>query len=87
MRLIYAALALLLILMTSAQCQSTAQDWSNKGIALAAQGKYDDAIKAFDDVIRLNPNLAAEAWYNKALLSVAKASSTKPSRHLTKPSG
>lgn len=38
--------------------------WCNKGYALISQGKYDEAIKAYDEAIRLNPNLAA-AWCNK----------------------
>jgi tetratricopeptide (TPR) repeat protein len=42
--------------MTSAQGQPTARDWFNKGVALDNQGKYDDAIKAYDEAIRLDPN-------------------------------
>jgi tetratricopeptide (TPR) repeat protein len=38
--------------------------WYNKGIALAGQGKYDEAIQAYDEAIELHPNWA-EAWYNK----------------------
>ena len=47
MRLIYAVFILLLALMTSAQCQQTAEDWFNKGNVLSDQGKYDEAIKAY----------------------------------------
>jgi tetratricopeptide (TPR) repeat protein len=61
MRLIYAVFILLLALMTSAQCQQTAEDWLNKGVALASQGKYDEAIKAYDEAI------TAEDWLNKGL--------------------
>jgi hypothetical protein len=46
--------------------QQTATDWNNKGIALKAQGKYDEAIEAFDEAIRLDPN-DASAWKNKGL--------------------
>jgi Flp pilus assembly protein TadD len=35
--------------------------WINKGYDLHAQGKYDDAIKAFNETIRLDPNHAF-AW-------------------------
>jgi Flp pilus assembly protein TadD len=56
MRLIYAAFVLMLLLMTSAQCQQTSEDWLHKGIALDHQGKYDEAIKALDEAIRLDPN-------------------------------
>jgi tetratricopeptide (TPR) repeat protein len=41
-----------------------AKAWNNKGIAPGMQGKCDDALKAFDEAIRLDPNLA-EAWYIK----------------------
>ena len=67
MRLTCAALILLLVLMTSAQCQQTAEDWFNKGLALGEQGKYDEAMEAFDEAISLNPNYAL-AWYNKGVV-------------------
>ena len=38
--------------------------WFNKGIALHDHGKYDEAIKAYNEALRLDPN-NAEAWYNK----------------------
>ena len=40
--------------------------WNNKGIALYGQGKYDEAIKAYDEAIRLDPNYAM-AWNNKGI--------------------
>jgi very-short-patch-repair endonuclease len=40
--------------------------WYNKGNALNGQGKYDEAIKAFDETIRLDPNLAT-VWNNKGI--------------------
>ena len=64
MRLIYAALALLLVVITSVQCQLTSEDWYNKGVDLYAQGKYEEAIKSFDEAIGLNSNDVA-AWINK----------------------
>jgi tetratricopeptide (TPR) repeat protein len=51
MRLIYAVLVLLVVLMTFAQCQQTAKDRLAKGGALFDQGKHDEAIKAFDEAI------------------------------------
>jgi cytochrome c-type biogenesis protein CcmH/NrfG len=73
MRVIYAVIILLLILMTSAQCKQTAEDWFNKGFALYGQGKYDDAIQAYDVAIQLKPDFA-EAYSNKgnALLQQGK---------------
>ena len=64
MRLIYAVFVLLLALITPAQCQQTTEDWHNKGVALGGQGKYDEAINAYNEAIRLNPNDTA-AWINK----------------------
>lgn len=66
MRLICIVLVFLLALMTSAQCQQTAEVWCNKGIALADQNEYDEAIKAYDEAIRLDPD-DAEAWYHKGI--------------------
>ena len=54
MKLIYEGFIILLTLMTSAQCQQTAEDWFNKGNTLYDQGKYDEAIKAYDEAIRLD---------------------------------
>jgi len=48
----------LMRLMTSAQCQQTADDWFNKGNALGKQGKYEGAINAYDEAI----NAWDEAW-------------------------
>jgi len=52
MRLIYVVFVLLLALVTSAQCQQTAEDWTAKGGAFFDQGKHDEAIKAYDEAIK-----------------------------------
>lgn len=44
--------------------QSEAVSWLNQGIALGNLGKYDEAIKAFDKAIDINPQYEA-AWYLK----------------------
>lgn len=46
--------------------QTTAEDWVEKGVDFFGQGKYDEAIKAFDKAIEINPQLAY-AWSNKGL--------------------
>ena len=38
--------------------------WYNKGLALNKLGRYDEAIKAYDEAIRLDPNYAYP-WYNR----------------------
>jgi tetratricopeptide (TPR) repeat protein len=57
MRFIYAVLVLLLVLVTSAQCQQTAEDWTAKGDALFGQGKQDEAIEAYDEILKLDPTI------------------------------
>jgi len=46
--------------------QQNASAWNEKGIALAGQGKYDEAIEAYDESIKLNPNDAV-VWTNKGV--------------------
>ena len=81
-KLIYAAFILLLVLMTSAQCQQTAEQWFDKGLALYNQSKYDEAVMAYNEAIRLDPQYAA-AWSNKGLLSIAWADTMRPSKLMT----
>ena len=66
MRSIYTVFIILLVLMTSGQCQQTPADWFNKGDDLTSQGKYDEAIQAYDQAIQLKPNYD-NAWYNKGV--------------------
>ena len=78
MRAIYSFFALLLALITYAQCQQTAEEWYDRGVDLSMQGNYEEAIQAYDEAIKLNPNLA-EPRYNKALLYPDRVSMKKPS--------
>jgi Flp pilus assembly protein TadD len=89
---IYAVFIILLVLMTSAQCQKTADTWTisgfdldnsvkynkalNTGLDFYNQGKYGEAINAYDAAIRLDPNSTQtwQAWNGKgdALYGQAK---------------
>ncbi|MDF0589688.1 tetratricopeptide repeat protein [Candidatus Methanocrinis natronophilus] len=40
--------------------------WNNKGVALYNLGEYDEAVQAYDEAIRLDPEFAI-AWNNKGL--------------------
>lgn len=40
---------------------------NHQGVALYNQGKYDEAIQAYDKAIRLDPQNAG-AWYNKGIV-------------------
>ena len=59
-------LMILGVLCAPAFGQTTAIDWNDKGNVLVDQGKYDEAIKAYDKAIEINPQLA-EVWNNKGL--------------------
>ncbi len=71
MRLNYAVLIILLALMTSAQCQQTAEDWYNKGVALDELKKYSEASQAYDNALKecdktiAKDHSNANAWYIK----------------------
>jgi tetratricopeptide (TPR) repeat protein len=41
-------------------------DWYNEGVDLCDQGNYADAVKAFDESIRLDSS-DIDAWYNKGV--------------------
>jgi tetratricopeptide (TPR) repeat protein len=45
---------------------ATAKDWFGKGSAFLIQGKLDEAVKAFEEAIRLDPNDAG-SWLDKGV--------------------
>jgi tetratricopeptide (TPR) repeat protein len=45
----------LALLCASASGQMTAVDWDNKGIELAASGKYDEALQSYNKAIEIDP--------------------------------
>jgi len=40
--------------------------WTNKGITLAKQGNWEEAIKCFDKALEFDPTYK-EAWNNKGV--------------------
>ncbi|MFZ0511560.1 MAG: tetratricopeptide repeat protein [Candidatus Nitrosopolaris sp.] len=40
--------------------------WNNKGIALGNLGKYEEAVKSFEEATRIKADFAL-AWYNKGI--------------------
>lgn len=53
-------------MVTHVASQMDAEIWYIKGNLLADQGKYDEAIQAYDEAIRLYPEYI-EAWTNKGM--------------------
>jgi len=41
--------------------------WNNKGVALSRLGKYNEAIEAYDEALRINPDYTS-AWNNKGVV-------------------
>ena len=63
MRLIWIAFIVLLLLVP-VYGQLTSSDWNDRGLAFDKEGKYDAAINAYDEAIKLNSS-DAFVWYNK----------------------
>ena len=43
--------------------------WNSKGVALDNLGKYENAIKSYEEAIRIKPDYA-DAWYNTSRLKI-----------------
>jgi tetratricopeptide (TPR) repeat protein len=54
------------VLIIPAIGQSSASDWVDNGMRLYSQGKYFDALQAYDKAIELDPN-NARAWHCKCI--------------------
>ena len=72
---IVGSMLLMLISLNAVSYQGIASEEAiaDKGLALYNQGRYDEAIKAYNEAIRLDPE-DAEAWFGKgsALDSLGK---------------
>ena len=44
----------------------TADEWVNEGIELGQAGKYAEAIKSYDEALKINLQYA-DAWNNKGV--------------------
>ncbi len=40
--------------------------WNNKGVVLSRLGKFTDAIEAYDQALKIDPNYSS-AWNNKGV--------------------
>jgi tetratricopeptide (TPR) repeat protein len=47
--------------------EMTEYDWFSEGKKLEAKGEYEEAIKAYEESIKLKPDLA-KSWFYKAIL-------------------
>jgi tetratricopeptide (TPR) repeat protein len=52
---------------TMSDAPMTAQEWASKGASLRQADNKDQAVKAYDEAIKIDPNLEA-AVYNRALI-------------------
>lgn len=57
-------LSIAMLYVTALEQVNAAGDWFKKGRELAANHSYEEAIKAYDIAIQMNPE-DAKAWYNK----------------------
>ncbi len=64
-RLSLVSAALFTMCLTVYAQEKTAEDWYNKGIELINSGSSEEAIKAYDKALEINPNYA-DAWSGKA---------------------
>jgi Flp pilus assembly protein TadD len=57
---------------------------ADKGVALTAQGKHDEAIQAYNKAIQLNPQYV-EAWNNKGIALAAQGNYDQLSKLIKRP--
>ncbi len=59
-------LILLVFIIFSAGCVTTAEEWNQRGETHHTMGRYEDAVAAFDQAVSLDPDYC-EAWKNRGL--------------------
>ena len=59
-------LILLVFIICSAGCVTTAEEWNQRGETHHTMGRYEEAVAAFDQAISLDPDYS-EAWKNRGL--------------------
>lgn len=64
---VFVLVIMLIVLCAPALGQTTAKEWFDKGVALAEQSRYDEAIEPFDKAIELDPNFGL-AWAGKGIV-------------------
>jgi tetratricopeptide (TPR) repeat protein len=57
---------LLMVITCSCKLFLSKEDWTNKGIYLNMDGKYEESIKCYDKAIEIDPNYI-KAWHNKGV--------------------
>lgn len=64
MKLIYPLFILIIAIAAPSTCQENAEEWLERGNELFSQGDYEEAIEAYDEALRLDPENPV-AWSNK----------------------
>lgn len=67
MKLILVALIFLLLMGPAYGQQNELDEMNEKGLALGEQGKYDEAIQIYDEIIKIDPD-NLRGWLNKGSL-------------------
>ncbi len=55
----------LLVLIALCAIAMAEDNWLNQGAALRAEGKYEEALQAFDEATAMKPPFDAHAWFDK----------------------
>ena len=63
--------------------EKKAREWNNKGSALGELGQDEEALKAFEKAIELDPDYA-EAWHNKSAALIQLGRYEEASKSLKK---